>query len=177
MGSFWQKDTLVTQIQGVPLICWQLRTKFWKLKNHICQKVSPVLKSLGKKLLDGTLKPGKIKLEVFLNWISIKRVKFQKTNSSLPPPPTTFHHHPLAIFLLFWNLTPFFDFKFKNTSNLIFPKFQGAIWKIFIQEFQNRAYFLAYVIFQFSKFSPKLSTYRWDTLYVSYFYAQNILGN
>ena len=47
-------------IQGVPPICWQLRTKFWKLKNHICQKVSPVLKFLGKKLLDGTLKLGVI---------------------------------------------------------------------------------------------------------------------
>ena len=46
-----------------------------------------------------------------------------------------------------------------------FSRFQGAIWKIFIQEFQNRAYFLTYVIFQFSKFSLKLSTYRWDTLY------------
>ena len=56
-------------IQGVPPICWQLRTKFWKLKNHICQKVTPDLKSLGKKLLDGTLKPRKIKLEVFLKWI------------------------------------------------------------------------------------------------------------
>ena len=34
-----------------------------------------------------------------------------------------------------------------------------------MQGFQNRSYFLTYVIFQFSKFSPKLSTYRWDTLY------------
>ena len=25
---------------------------------------------------------------------------------------------------LFWNLTPFSDFKFKNTSNLIFPGFK-----------------------------------------------------
>ena len=33
-------------IQGVPPICWQLRSKFWKLKNHKCQKVSPVLKFL-----------------------------------------------------------------------------------------------------------------------------------
>ena len=64
------------KIQGVPPICWQLRTKFWKLKNHICQKVSPVLKFLNKKLLDGTLKLGKIKFKVFLNWISKKSVKF-----------------------------------------------------------------------------------------------------
>ena len=35
-----------------------------------------------------------------------------------------------------------------------FPKFQNAILKLFIQEFQNRAYFLTYVIFQFSKFGP-----------------------
>ena len=55
-------------IQGVPSICWQLQTKFWKLKNHM-SKSKPCFKILGKKLLDGTLKPGKIKLEVFLNWI------------------------------------------------------------------------------------------------------------
>ena len=86
-------------VQGVPPICWQLRTKFWKLKNHICQKVSPFLKSLNKNLSDGILKPGKIKLKVFLNWISKKVWNSKKKNSSLPPPPTTFHHHPLAISL------------------------------------------------------------------------------
>ena len=65
-------------LQGVPLICLQLRTKSWKLKNHICQKVSPVLKSLNKKLLDGTLKLGKIKFKVFLNWISKKKCQIWK---------------------------------------------------------------------------------------------------
>ena len=55
-------------IQGVPPICWQLRSKFWKLKNHICLKVSPVLKSSNKNLSDHILKPSKIKLKVFLNW-------------------------------------------------------------------------------------------------------------
>ena len=84
-------------LQGVPPICWQVQTKFWKLKNYMSQKVSPVLKFLGKKLLDGTLKPRKIKLEVFLNWISKKSVKFQKGYSTLPLPPITFHHHPLNI--------------------------------------------------------------------------------
>ena len=59
-------------VQGVPPICWQVQTKFWKLKNHICQKVSPVLKSSNKNLLDDILKPSKIKLKVFLNWISKK---------------------------------------------------------------------------------------------------------
>ena len=52
-------------IQGVPPICWQVRTKFWKLKNHICQKVRPVLKFLRKKLLDGALKPGKGQWRLF----------------------------------------------------------------------------------------------------------------
>ena len=42
----------------------------------------------------------------------------------------------------FWNLTTFFDIQFKNTSNLIFPDL-------------------------FSKFCPKLSTYRWDSVYVT----------
>ena len=47
-------------------------------RKHICQKIRPVLKFLGKKLSDGTLKPEKIKLEVFLNSKSKKCVKFQK---------------------------------------------------------------------------------------------------
>ena len=122
------------QIQTVPLICWQLRTKFWKLKHHICQKMSPVLKFLNKKLSDGSLKPGKIKSEVFLNLKSKKVVKLQKRFCTVPPEPAP----------------------------------EPAIWKLFIQEFQNRAYFLAYVMFQFSNFCPKLSTYRWDTLYNRY---------
>ena len=38
----------LSYIQGVPPKGWQLWTKFWKLKNLIWQKVSPVLKSLNK---------------------------------------------------------------------------------------------------------------------------------
>ena len=79
-------------LQGVPPICWQVQTKFWKLKNYMSQKVSPVLKFLGKKLLDSTLKLGKIKLEVILNWISKKVSTSQKEIlpcPSLPPPSTT----------------------------------------------------------------------------------------
>ena len=38
--SCHSKHFLQALLQGVPSICWQLRTKFWKLKNHICQKVS-----------------------------------------------------------------------------------------------------------------------------------------
>ena len=79
-------------IQGVPSICWQLRTKFWKSKNHICQKVRSVFKSLNKNLSDDILKLSKIKLEVFLNWISKKSVKSEKWFCTLPPqlimPPT-----------------------------------------------------------------------------------------
>ena len=63
----WTCSLLTFDIQGVPPIGWQLRTKFWKLKNHIYQKVSLVLNFLNKKLSDGSLKLGKIKLEVFLN--------------------------------------------------------------------------------------------------------------
>ena len=62
-------------LKSVPPKCWQLRTKFWKLKNHIWQKVSPVFKFLNKNLSDGILKPGKIKLEVFLNSKSKKEKK------------------------------------------------------------------------------------------------------
>ena len=72
-------------LQGVPPICLQLRTKSWKLKNHIRQKISPVLKFLNKKLLDGILKLGKIKFKVFLNWISKKNVKSEKWFCTLPP--------------------------------------------------------------------------------------------
>ena len=40
---------------------------------------------------------------------------------------------------IFWYSTwKFFQFNF--------PKFQGAIWKIFSQEFQNRFYFLTYAV-------------------------------
>ena len=45
---------------------------------HLFQTVRPVLKFLWKNLSDGTLKLSKIKLKVFLNWISKKCVKFQK---------------------------------------------------------------------------------------------------
>ena len=51
-------------------IGWKLPTNFCYLKNHIFQKVRPVLKTLWKNLSDGTLKLNKSKLEVFLNWIS-----------------------------------------------------------------------------------------------------------
>ena len=54
------------------------RLNFLFFLNQICQKVRPVLKFLWKKLSDGTLKPSKIKLEVFSNWISKQCVKFQK---------------------------------------------------------------------------------------------------
>ena len=61
--------------------------------------------------------------------------------------------------IFFWSsIWKYFQFDFAG--------FQDVIWKIFIRGFQNRSYFLAYVIFQFSKFSPNLSTYRWDTLYI-----------
>ena len=80
-----EKLLLKWLLQGVPPKGWQLRTKFWKLKNHIWQKVSPVLKSLNKNLSDGTLKPGKIKLEVFLNSKSKKNVKSEKWFCTLPP--------------------------------------------------------------------------------------------
>jgi hypothetical protein len=55
------------------------------LKNHICQKVSPVLKFLNKNLSYGTLKPGKIKLEVFLNLKSKFFFKSEKWFCTLPP--------------------------------------------------------------------------------------------
>ena len=53
------------------------------------------MKFLWKKLLDGTLKPRKIKLEVFLNWRSKKCVKFQK---KFAPYNRHLNPHPLAIF-------------------------------------------------------------------------------
>ena len=66
------------------------------MKNQICQKVGPVLKFLNKNLSDGTLKPGKIKLEVFLNLKSKKGVKSEKWFCTLPP-PHFIHPHPLII--------------------------------------------------------------------------------
>ena len=49
--------------------------------------MSPVLKFLNKKLSDGSLKPGKIKSEVFLNLKSKKVVKLQKRFCTMPPEP------------------------------------------------------------------------------------------
>ena len=115
-----------------------------------------------KRLSDDTLKLRKIKLKVFLNWISKKCVK----------PEIQFGTEILImrgrgwyVPIFFWNLTHFFDIQFKNTFNLIFPRFQGVIWKMFSQEIQNRSYFWEYEVSRFSKLSPKLSTYRSDTLY------------
>ena len=47
-------------------------------------KSKPCLKSLNKNLSDGTLKPGKIKLEVFLDLKSKKGVKFKKKKKIFP---------------------------------------------------------------------------------------------
>ena len=46
--------------------------------------------------------------------------------------------------IFFWNLTHFFDFEFKNTSNLIFLGFKVPSERL--QGFQNRSYFLTYVV-------------------------------
>ena len=67
-----------------------LTTSDWILKiekSHM-PKVSPVLKFLNKNLLDGTLKSGKIKLEVFLNLKSKK--KFQTWKMVTLPPKKNF---------------------------------------------------------------------------------------
>ena len=53
------------EIQSVPPIWKHIQTQFSIFQNHTCQKVRPDFKFLGKKLLDGTLKPRKIKLKVF----------------------------------------------------------------------------------------------------------------
>ena len=79
-AEIWNYFVKLQHVQGVPPICWQLRSKFWKLKNHM-SKSKPCFEIFGK-LLDGTLKLGKIKLKVFLNWIS-KKVSNSKKKSSL----------------------------------------------------------------------------------------------
>ena len=38
--------------------------------------------------------------------------------------------------IFFWNLTPFFDFKFKNTSNLIFLGFKVPSQRFFPKDFK-----------------------------------------
>ena len=50
-----------------------------------------------------------------------------------------------------WNLTHFFLFWIKKYFQFDFPRFQGAIWKIFSQEFQNMSYFLTYVVLKIKK--------------------------
>ena len=39
--------------------------------------------------------------------------------------------------IFFWNLTPFFDFKFKNTSNLIFPSFKVPSERFLFKNFKT----------------------------------------
>ena len=63
------------------------------------------------------------------------------------------------------NLTLFFLYSNKKYFQFNFSKFQGAIWKLFTQEFQDRSYFLEYMVLRITKLSLNLSTYRWDTLY------------
>ena len=69
----------------------------------------------------------------------------------------------------FFCFDPFFLNSIWKYFQFDFARFQDVIWKLFSQEFQNRAYFLTYVIFQFSKStksSPKLSTYRSPCIYI-----------
>ena len=68
--------------------------------------------------------------------------------------------------IFFWNLTHFFDLQFRNTFNLIFLDFKVPSESFFSQEFQNRSYFLTYLVLKNRKLSPKLSAYQWDTLYM-----------
>ena len=63
------------------------------------------------------------------------------------------------------NLTLFFWYSNKKYFQFNFSKFQGAIWKLFTQEFQDRSYFLEYMVLRITKLSLNLSTYRWNTLY------------
>jgi hypothetical protein len=39
--------------------------------------------------------------------------------------------------ILFWNLTPFFDFKFKNIFNLIFPGFKVLSERFLFKNFKT----------------------------------------
>ena len=66
---------------------------------------------------------------------------------------------------IFRNLTTFFDIQFKSTFDFNFPIFKVPSERFFSQGFQNRSHFLKYVVLKISKFSPKLSTFQWDTLY------------
>ena len=61
-----------------------------------------------------------------------------------------------GIFFLIWH---FFDIQFKNTLNLILLSFK-------VSDFFIRSYSLEKVVLRIAKLSPKLSTYRWDTLYI-----------
>ena len=71
---------------------------------------------------------------------------------------------------MFWNSFLEFDtfFWYSNWKyfQYNFAKFQGAIWKFFSQGFQNRSYFLEYVVLRIAKLNPNLSTYGYDTLYI-----------
>ena len=151
------------------------------LKPHI-SKSKTCLKNLVKKLSDGTLNLSKSKLEVFINWIPKKCLKKQKrslhhTTSSSPTIPwqVLCILKPLNVFEIlpgggggggggmvqnsFCTLRHFFWYSIQEYFQFNFAKFQGAIWKVFPQDFQNRSYFLKYVVVRIAKLSQKLSTY------------------
>jgi hypothetical protein len=81
----WAERAVLGRAKTALKFKYEIRSRFWKLKNHKCQKVSPVLKSLNKNLSYGTLKLEKIKMEVIWNLKSKKNFKSEKWFWTLPP--------------------------------------------------------------------------------------------
>ena len=126
-------------------------------KSHM-PKSKPCFEILEQNFFYGTLKPGKIKLEVFLNSKSKKNVKSEKWFCTLPPqlimppaplPPGKTFSFLCMVQIFFWNLTHFFYFEFKNTSNLIFPDFKVPSESFLFKNFETGLTFCHMWFFNF----------------------------
>ena len=126
----------------------------------LISKSKSCFENLVKRLLHGTLKLSKIKLEVFLNWISKKCLKVQKEFCTMPPPPPpsppgniskTFSGFSIQRTCqgmvgveevvwckdLFCFLRHFFGIQFINTSNLLLLRFKVTSESFFTRFFKQ----------------------------------------
>ena len=97
-------------------------------------KSKPCFKILGKKAFRWHLETQENQIGCIFKFKLKKRHQIPKKICTLPPfPPPP----PPGNISLFWNLTPLFDFKFKNTSNVIFLGFKGPSESFFPKNFKT----------------------------------------
>ena len=75
----------------------------------------------------------------------------------------------------FSDRTLFFDLQFKNTSNLILLSFKMSSESFLFHKFFNTGltFWNMYLVLKIAKLGPNVFPYRWDTLYISKFGAND----